>query len=202
MPANDPRSDILDLLKRHEFSVDELSPKLGISPTAIRQHLSILERDGLVKRSSVKEKMGRPKVFYSLTEKAEKLFPKAYSELIKWILKDMIEREGTESVRAMMGRLGANQAAYYKDRMRGDGDVESTVDVLNELGAFAEAVSEDKRRLIRVCNCPFYEVAIEFGEIMCEFGLKFIGGLLNSSVALERSIINGDRCCSYALGEY
>ena len=195
MQMGDPRSDILNFLKRRDSSVDELSPKLGISPTATRQHLSILERDGLVKRISVKEKLGRPKVIYSLTEKSEELFPKAYSDFIKWIIRDMIEREGPESVRAMMGRLGTKQASYYKERVVGDRNVESVVEILNELGAFAEIEREDGHKCIKVCNCPFYEIAMEFGEIICEFSLKFMGTLLNSPVKLKSCIANGNRHC-------
>ena len=199
MQTEDPRADILNFLKRKESSVDELSPKLGISPTATRQHLSILERDGLVKRASVKEKLGRPKAIYSLTEKAEKLFPKAYAEFLKWLIKAIIEREGAEGVRALMGRLGAEQASYYKERMRGDGDVESVVEVLKELGAFAEMKSENGHHMIQEFNCLIYDVALEFGEMVCEFDLKFISSLLNSSVALKSCIANGDKCCSFDL---
>jgi predicted ArsR family transcriptional regulator len=90
----DPRSGIFDVLKRKDSSVDKSSFQLGISPTAIRQHLAILERDSLIKRIMIKEKMGRPKIFYSLTESAEKFFPKAYSDFFKWIIRDMIERDG------------------------------------------------------------------------------------------------------------
>jgi len=196
---NPPRADILNLLRRKESSVDDLSPKLGISATATRQHLSILERDGLVKRSSVKEKLGRPKAIYSLSEKAENLFPKAYPEFLKWIIEDLNDREGPEGVRALMGRLGAGQASYYKERMRGDGDVESVVEVLKELGAFAELKSEDSRRLIREFNCLIYDIAMEFGEMVCEFDLKFISSLLNSGVTLKSCIAHGDKCCSFAL---
>lgn len=197
MQTEDPRSDILNLLKRSDSSVDELSPKLGISPTATRQHLSILERDGLIKRTSVKEKLGRPKVIYSLTEKAEQFFPKAYAHFFKWIIKDMIEREGPERVRTMMGRLGVEHASYYRERVREDGDVESVVEVLNELGTFAEMKREDGHVMIREYNCLISDIAMEFGDIVCEFNLKFISTLLNSSVALKSCIANGDRCCSF-----
>lgn len=199
MQTEDPRADILNLLRRKDSSVDDLSPKLGISSTATRQHLSILEREGLVRRSSVKEKLGRPKAIYSLTEKAENLFPKAYAEFFKWIIADLIDREGPEAVRALMRRLGAEQASYYKARMRGDGDVESVVEVLRELGAFAELKSEDDRRLIRGFNCLIYEIAREFGDMVCEFDLEFISSLLNSGVTLKSCIAHGDKCCSFAL---
>jgi predicted ArsR family transcriptional regulator len=199
MRMGDPRSNILDVLKRKNSSVDELSPQLGISPTAIRQHLSILERDGLITRTSVKEKWGRPKVFYSLTEKSEKLFPKAYSEFFKWIIKDIIEREGPEAVRALMGRLGTEQASYYKERVSGDGGVESVVEILNELGTFAELDRADGHMLIKEYNCLVYEIAMEFGEIMCEFNRSFISSLLNSSVELKSCIVRGDKCCSFEI---
>lgn len=199
MQTEDPRSDILNLLKRRDSSVDELSPELGISPTATRQHLSILERDGLIKRTSVKEKLGRPKVIYSLSEKAEGLFPKAYSDFFKWTIKDMIEREGPERVRSLMERLGTQQASYYRERVREDGDVESMVEILNELGAFAEMKRENGHIMIREYNCLIYDIAMEFGDLVCEFDLKFISSLLNSNVALKSCIAHGDRCCSFAL---
>ena len=199
MQIEDARAEILNFLKRQDSYVDELSSKLGISSTATRQHLAILERDSLIKRIAIKEKMGRPKIFYSLTERAETFFPKAYSDFFKWIIRDIIEREGSERVREMMARLGAEQASYYKERLRGDGDVESVVELLNELGSFAEMEQEDGQIIIKEYNCLIYELAMEFGGMMCEFDQNFIGSLLNSSVELKSCIARGDRCCSFAL---
>jgi predicted ArsR family transcriptional regulator len=199
MQENAPRSDILNLLKRNDSSVGKLSSQLGISSTATRQHLSILERDGLVQRKAVKEKIGRPKIFFSLTEKSEKLFPKAYSALLTWMIKDMIEQEGAEAVGTMMGRLGTLQASYYKDRVGTDGDINSVVKVLNELGTYAELKRGDGHVLIEEYNCLINELALEFGDIVCEFDLKFIGSLLNSPVALKSCIARGDRYCSFVV---
>lgn len=199
MQVNDPRSDILNLLKRKDSSVDTLSSQLGISSTATRQHLSILERDGLVARRLVHEKVGRPKVFYSLTEKAEESFPKLYSNFLRWILADMIEREGPEAVRAMLGRLGTKHASEYKERVGSNGNVEAVVDLLNELGCIAELERDDGHTVIKQYNCYIYEAAMEFGDIACEFALKFIGSLLNEQVELTSSIAKGDRYCSFAV---
>jgi len=199
MQIEDARAEILNFLKRRDASVDELSSKLGISSTATRQHLAILERDSLIKRITIKEKMGRPKIFYSLTEKAEEFFPKAYSDFFKWIIHDIIERDGAERVRGLMARLGAEQASYYKERLRGDGDVESVVELLSELGSFAEMEQEDGQIIIKEYNCLIYELALEFGGIMCEFDQNFIGSLLNSRVELKSSIARGDKFCSFAL---
>lgn len=197
MQKNDTRRAILDVLKMRDFSVSELSSQLGLSSTATRQHLFILERDGLIKGSSVKGELGRPKFVYSLTEKAEEHFPKLYPELSKWIISDMLEREGAESVRALMGRLGAKQASFYKGRVKGDRDVESVVYLLNELGAFAEVEHTGGKTILKVCNCPLHAIVLEFGDIICEFGLQFIGTLLNAPVKLTSCMAHGDRDCFY-----
>jgi predicted ArsR family transcriptional regulator len=197
MQKGDTRRAILNLLKRRDSSVSELSSQLGLSQTATRQHLFILERDGLITETSVKGDLGRPKILYSLTEKAEELFPKLYPELTKWIISDMIGREGAESVRALMGRLGTKQASFYKNRVRGDRDVESVVNILNELGAFAEVEQAGDKTLLKVCNCPLHAIVLVFGDIICEFGLQFIGTLLNTPVKLTSCMTNGDRDCFY-----
>ena len=199
MQVNGPRSEILSLLKRSESSVDELSQQLGISPTAARQHLSILERDGLVQRTAVKEKIGRPKIYYSLTIKAEAYFPKLYNNFLKWILADMIEREGQEAVRAMLGRLGTKHAAEYKERVGSDGNAEAVVALMNELGCLSELEREDGHLRIKAYNCYIYDAAMEFGDIMCEFALHCIGSLLDKQVALTSSIAKGDRYCVFEL---
>ena len=199
MLVDNPRSAILDFLRRKDSSVDELSAQLQISASATRQHLAILERDGQIRRTAVKERVGRPKVYYSLTEKAEAAFPKVYAHFIKWLLADLLEREGEDSVRALLGRLGALQASYYQDWMTEDGGAEAVVAVLNELGAFAALKRDNGHFVIQEYNCLLYEIAMEFGDIVCEFNLKFIGSLLKSPVEQTSCIAHGDRCCSFVL---
>jgi len=199
MLVDNPRSAILDFLRRKDSSVDELSAQLQISASATRQHLAILERDGQIRRTAVKERVGRPKVYYSLTEKAEAAFPKVYAHFIKWLLADLLEREGKDSVRALLGRLGALQASYYQDWMTEDGGAEAVVAVLNELGAFAALKRDNGHFVIQEYNCLLYEIAMEFGDIVCEFNLKFIGSLLKSPVEQISCIARGDRCCSFLL---
>ncbi len=197
MQKNGTRRTILNVLKMRDSSVSELSSQLGLSSTATRQHLFILERDGLIKGSSFKGELGRPKFVYSLTEKAEELFPKLYPEFSKWVISDLLEREGAESVKALMGRLGVKHASFYKSRVKGDRDVESVVYLLNELGAFAAIESADGKAILKVCNCPLHDIALEFGDIICEFGVQFIGTLLNAPVKLTSCMAHGDRDCFY-----
>ncbi|MBN1456065.1 MAG: ArsR family transcriptional regulator [Methanomicrobia archaeon] len=199
MHQGDPRSDILQMLRRQEASVDELSAQLGISSTAVRQHLAILERDRLVARTPVHEKVGRPKLFYSLSAEGEEYFPKAYYQVLTGIIADILAREGPEDVRALMGRLGAQHAAKFKERVGRDGNVQELVVVLNELGCCAELASENGNRILKEYNCLLYKVAMEFGDIVCAFNEKFIETLLDTPVAMRNCIARGDRYCSFVI---
>ncbi|GAF88364.1 unnamed protein product, partial [marine sediment metagenome] len=71
------RQQILQYLQRHgRATVKELGSLLSLTSTGIRQHLTVLERDGLVDAREERGRVGRPTLVYSLTEKADALFPK------------------------------------------------------------------------------------------------------------------------------
>ena len=77
------RQQILLLLRRKgPMTAGELSDDLGIGSVGVRQHLALLERDGLVQTSGVRRSVGRPSHLYALTAAAEALFPKAYDHLL------------------------------------------------------------------------------------------------------------------------
>ncbi|HDS44711.1 MAG TPA: ArsR family transcriptional regulator [Methanomicrobia archaeon] len=199
MQQGDPRSDILQVLRRQEACVDELSSQLGISSTAVRQHLAILERDGLVARTPVHKKVGRPKLFYSLSSEGEEYFPKAYYQVLTRIIADILAREGPEDVQALMGRLGAQHAAKFKERVGHDGNVHELMNVLNELGCCAELARENGHTILKEYNCLLYKVAMEFGDIICTFNAKFIETLLDTPVTMRDCIARGDRYCSFVI---
>ncbi|MHC5022086.1 MAG: ArsR family transcriptional regulator, partial [Planctomycetota bacterium] len=61
------RQTILDLLKRRgQATARELATVLKVTAPAVRQHLTALERDGLVAANPVKRPMGRPVRVYTL----------------------------------------------------------------------------------------------------------------------------------------
>ena len=73
------RMEILELLRRRQAaSAEEISGEMGITPNAVRQHLTNLERDGYVRSEPVRHKRGRPSLLFSLTDRADAAFPKRY----------------------------------------------------------------------------------------------------------------------------
>ena len=55
------RQRILEHLQRHgQGTVKDLGQTLGLTSTGIRQHLTVLERDGLVLAREERGRVGRP----------------------------------------------------------------------------------------------------------------------------------------------
>ena len=78
LPAT--RRALLDALKRQgEARADELATILGITVSAVRQHLAALHGDGLVTHSEVRAGPGRPHHKYRLSEQGDNLFPRRYA---------------------------------------------------------------------------------------------------------------------------
>ena len=91
------RQEILQHLQRNgRATVKELGQLLGLTSTGIRQHLTVLERDGLVLAREERGGVGRPTLVYSLTDKAEALFPRSYDELANNLLEEIRASEGRE----------------------------------------------------------------------------------------------------------
>jgi len=77
--SNETRQEIIKLMTKRPYTASELSKKLNKHVTTITEHLTILEKAGLVRRKDSTNKW----VYYCLSEKGEKLFkPKYYSWVI------------------------------------------------------------------------------------------------------------------------
>src|SRR5919204_5570473 len=85
MPAT-RRSILMLIKKRGEAGAQELADALGITVSAVRQHLAGLLAAGLVTHRQERYGPGRPALRYSLALAGEALFPRFYSELTNELL--------------------------------------------------------------------------------------------------------------------
>src|SRR4030042_4454230 len=114
------RQEILQHLQRNgRATVKELGQLLGLTSTGIRQPLTVLERDGLVFAREERGGVGRPTLVYSLTDKAETLFPRSYDELANNLLEEIRASEGRERMYQILHRVAERMADAYWERGRG-----------------------------------------------------------------------------------
>jgi len=163
------RGQIVTLLRRSGRTVEELARPLDLTDNGVRAHLTVLERDGIVRqRGSVRRGSGggKPAYIYELTPQAEDLFPKAYEPVLRRLLDVLSERTGTETseelLRAVGGRL-AEERDVPEDDARAR--LESAVEVLNELGGLAELEEQDGAVVIRGYSCPLAGVTPDHPEV-------------------------------------
>jgi DNA-binding transcriptional ArsR family regulator len=77
--STDTRQGIIKLLSKRPYTASELSKLMGKHVTTITEHLSTLEKSGLIKRNESNNKW----VYYALSGKGERLFkPKFYSWIV------------------------------------------------------------------------------------------------------------------------
>ena len=121
------QQQLLTLLLQNKegLTVEDLSKGLGITDNAVRQHLTALERDGMVAKGETQSTGGRPEQLYGLTTAGHELFPRHYSWFAELLINSLREEQGTDALRERLegmgeavGRQVAAKLAGVKDKAR------------------------------------------------------------------------------------
>lgn len=194
------RQQILEYLQRHgRGTVKELGGLLGLTSTGIRQHLTVLERDGLVDAREERGRVGRPTLVYSMTEKADGLFPKTYDVLANLILEEIRSTDGNERLQQLLQRVAHRLASPHTGRVQNrplPDRIKETVRIMEEQGCLVDWSEGDGGFLINEYTCPFPRTA-ERDRAVCALHVEFIRTLAASDTRLVRSLLRGERSCTY-----
>ncbi len=197
------RQQILEyLLRQGRATVKELGNLLGLTSTGIRQHLTVLERDGLVDSREERGRVGRPTLVYSLTEKADALFPKTYDALATVLLEEVRSSQGNERLHELLHKVAVRMASPYSDRVQGKplpDRVQETARIMEEQGCLVELrEAEGDDYYIDEFTCPFPKVAQQ-DRAVCALHVDFVRILTGSDTRLTQSLLRGERACSYRI---
>lgn len=206
---------VLDLLRTENgLGVAELSRRMAVTATAVRQRLERLMQDGLVCRSVVaptaaegprwQRGRGRPGHVYSLTEKGHRTAGDNFRDLA-FVLWREIRAIREPAVRSsLVARLGSALAELCHDRVTGEGPaarLESTAEILREkrIPCAAEAGPIGLPVLTNHA-CPYPELA-EQDRGICAVERIMIEKLVGSPVRLSECRLDGDACCRFTVSE-
>lgn len=196
------RQQILEHLQRHgRATVKELGQLLRLTSTGIRQHLTVLERDGLVLASEERGRVGRPTLVYTLTEKAETLFPKGYDELAIALLEEIRAEEGSERLYQLLHRVAQRLAESFWERVQGKSlaqRVEETALILQEQGCLVDWEQRDGEFFLHEFTCPLSKMAKQDSSV-CTLHLELVRLLTGADTRLVRSLLRGERACTYRI---
>ncbi len=194
------RQQILDYLREHRHAtVKGLGEHLGLTSTGIRQHLTVLERDGLIDAREERGHVGRPALVYRLSNAGDGLYPKKYDELATALIEEARELLGPETLQKLMKNVAARVAKQYAPRMEGKlpaERLEETAKIISDRGNITDAVWVGDDYLIRTHTCPFWNVA-QKNSAVCALDVEFVRHLAGADARLSSSLLRGDDCCTF-----
>lgn len=197
------RQNILQLLRRNgQMTALELSQELNIGAVGIRQHLALLERDGLVVVSGVRRNIGRPSHLYMLTPEAEHHFPKQYDKFALDMLSFIAQDAGSEVVDQVFETRRKALVQAYTPRLQGKSRGEKVAElakILAEQGYMCEYEQlSDGSYILIEHNCPIDCIARQYNQ-SCEQELALYQELLGGPIERETTIVSGGHCCRYRI---
>ena len=204
VPGTSQREVLNQLVERKAgATLDELASAVGLSRTALNQHLIALEMAGHVAKGVPRKSGGRPQHVYVLTEQGtNSLFPKQYSWFSKLLIETLRKQVGEEKVSQFMYDLGLSLSADLIPRLVGKNRAEridEIVKIMNETGFIAKTIApegNDKLPRVQCKNCVYHDLSKDYPEV-CRFDVGFLSGLMGAEVEHQSCMQRGGDSCSF-----
>jgi len=196
------RMEVLELLRRKgRSSAESIANDLAVTTNAVRQHLTNLERDGLVGSQPERSGRGRPSLLFALTERADAVFPKRYGQLATMVLQEVQEMGGPQALDEVFERVAARHAAAIERDIEGlafDDKMKRIVAWIGRAGTLAEQTEAPECIKVTIHNCPFRNTALKFPQV-CTITPQLISRLTGAAVSQSDSIHRHDPYCSFVV---
>ena len=196
------RMEVLELLRRRgRCSAETIASDLGVTPNAVRQHLTHLERDGFVVSHPERGGRGRPALLFALTERADSVFPKRYGQLATMVLQEVEAMGGPEALDEVFSRVAARHAGAIEPDLEGlsfDEKLRQVVAWVGRAGTLAEQAETAEGVKVTIHNCPFRNTALKFPQV-CTITPHLMTRLLGTAVSQSDSIHRHDPYCSFVI---
>ncbi|HEX5580125.1 MAG TPA: helix-turn-helix domain-containing protein [Gemmatimonadaceae bacterium] len=164
------RGQIVRLLRRGRRTVEELAQGVGLTDNAVRNHLAVLERDGLVRQDGVRRGpgAGKPAVLYDLEPEAELLLSRAYPPVLTAVLDVVVDQLPADQAAELLHEVGRRLAASLGGTAPGAPDerLRAAAAVLTALGGEVDVVREGGVARLRGWGCPL-SVAVARRPELC-----------------------------------
>src|SRR5260370_42410359 len=196
------RMEVLELLRRRgRSSAETIANDLGVTPNAVRQHLTNLEGAGFVVSQPERSGRGRPSLLFALTERADSVFPKRYGQLATMVRQGVQERGGPDALDEIVARGAARHAGAIEKDLEGLGFDEKLRRVVawsGRAGTLVEQTEGPEGVKGTIHNCPFRNTALKFPQV-CTITPQLISRLTGAAISQSASIHRRDPYCSFVV---
>lgn len=192
---------VAELRERGTACAAELAALFGLSPNAVRQQLVVLERDGLVEERAVRRGPTKPTLEFSLTAKADSLFPQQYDKMLAAVLREVKEQFGPPAVAKIFDRIARRSIERTKPKINAtdpEGKVAQLTQVLRDRGVVAEYSLVDGGFLLQEHTCPYSGVVKDYPEV-CSVIHQVIDETIGGEHEQIESLASGGKACTFQL---
>ncbi|MBN2638722.1 MAG: transcriptional regulator [Bacteroidales bacterium] len=196
---------ILIYLKMHgPQTASKLAKEFSITNEGARLHLKKLLDSGLVQTEKEVIGVGRPTVYYGISEKGMELFPNTHGELTVQLLNSVKTILGQEALDKLVDAREHAAMGRYEKALKGVTKFEQKLDILTQIrseeGYMAEWKKEDNNYLLIENHCPICDAAKQCLGF-CQAELHTFQKALGNHYTVERidHIVKGARRCCYKI---
>lgn len=199
---SDTQTKIMDtLLKSPEGkTADELVTRIGITKTAVREHLDRLSALGYLRFEDERGGVGRPRRRYLVSSEGAAAFPKQYSWLSNQMLSELSHTLSEAELDGFMKRLAERVYDENASSLRSpDPEIRLRLlaKLMNDLGYRAKLRNAgDAVATIEAFNCVYHDVA-KTNPRLCEFDLQLIRLSTQGEVSLDSCLARGGGSCRF-----
>lgn len=152
------RGRIVTLLRRGPSTADDIASTLGVTRSAIRAHITSMERDGVVRRAGQRPGATRPSHVFELTAEVEQLLSTAYVPLLTQLVDVFAAGLPATRLETMLRQAGKQLADELSQGRRPAGDLATRVamasEMMNEQLGATTHVEANGTYVIRGFGCP------------------------------------------------
>lgn len=193
------------LLEGGPQTAAELALALGMTATAARKHLEVLEASGLVShhddapfgpKSTGPRGRGRPAKVFALTPAGREFFAQSYDDIAVEAVAFIGEQLGSEGIKQFAQKRVANVFKPIAENSRGL-SAEALAEGLSDAGFSASLRPAPVVDAVQLCQhtCPISHVASEFPQF-CEAETEAISAALGVHVTRISTIATGSEICT------
>jgi len=206
MPRSSEDRILFHLKARGPQTAVDVGSRFSMTPTGARQHLCKLEADGLVAAEFRRQRRGRPKKYWQLTDRGHGRFPDRHADLTLELLKATQSVFGEKGLERLIRRRESDSLVLYRkelsQRRSLAGKLAALADIRSREGYMASCSEQpDGTFLFMEDHCPICAAAATC-QALCRSELAIFRKVLGERLVVERvdHILAGARRCAYRVG--
>jgi predicted ArsR family transcriptional regulator len=195
---------LLFLKKKENATALQIATELDITKEGARQLLLKMINEGLILTEQQKTGIGRPTVFFSLSEKGLEHFPNKHADVAVQLLSSVRNLLGENALLLLLNNREKQLIMRYENAMKGAKSTEEKLTILAEIrtkeGYMAEWRKEEDDYVFTENHCPICSAATEF-QGFCKAEFNSLEYLFSKTHIVERiqHLLSGSKKCEYKI---